>query len=457
MSKKSWKRRWEEELQTSVPALREDVKNAPIESVDTSCSTPEKIRFKERKPRLIACLYACAACFLALCAALPFLFRSADTPIAAQAAEVIAVEVNPEAMFTVDEKGKVTAVVAANEDADVVLSESRAKEMRGKTLTAAVELFVDYSARLGYLDLSVPDAVRVTSCSKNSRVSEVNEVLTEYFRNKGAYIVVVEEILSAEAFGKRLGLEDCVSETELVKKVEKLNSRFFEREKIDENADLGTLYREKVPEQAAENYFRAALNLSAAQLEEKSELLTQLYAKNEEIIGHENNLLGLDFWTLSAMEEDWLVEDLVALMDEAQDLLNAYKKKYGVTIESFLGLEEEMIKLTASPLVKIREWLADFTFQTLEENFAEILAFFEELGVDVSKGISLYELPKNYAEYLEKLGGYLDSYSQDLEREYLSLYAKYREKIEKSDYEDYVEGLKKNYGSLSAYWESLQN
>lgn len=456
MSKKSWKQRWKEELQTGVPALREDVKNAPIETVKPSNSTSKEVRFRPKR-RLFACLYACAACLLAFCAVLPFLFQSSNAPISARAAEVISVEVNPEAVFSVNEKGEVTSVVAANADADVVLSEKRAEEMRGKSLSAAVEIFVDYSARLGYLDLAAPDAVRLTGCDEDGSIGEVNAALTEYFRNKGAYIVVVEEILSAEAFGKRLGLEGCVSETELVKKVEKLNSRFFEREKIDENADLGTLYREKVPQGAAENYFRAALNLTAEQLEEKSALLTELCAKNEEIVGHENNLLKLDYWTISVMEDDWIPKELIELMAETELLLGSYKKKYGVAIESFLGLEEERIKLAAYPLERIRGWLIDFTLQTLEENFAEILAFFEGLGVDVSKGVSLYEPPKTYAEYLEKVGGYLDSYSQDLEREYLSLYAKYREKIEKSAYEEYVLKLKKNYGSLSAYWESLRN
>ena len=454
---KSWKKRWQDELDAAVPALSDEVKNMPIPAQERV----EYVAFAEAAPpkqawytqlfstprRMVSCLSACALALTMVGTSVYFALRE-DAPLTA--AEVVSVEVNPQAMFSVDENGKVTAVVALNNDADIVLSENRYLEMEGKTVEEAVTLFVDYTAQLGFLDLENPDAVRITSCVENGRLDEIGEGLKNYFKNMGSYIAVAEETLDMEAFCQRVNMEVIDTVENLKKSVERIPALSFEREAEGKTAaDLQAAYRENIPMEAVKEMFASTVSKGV----EKIEMLEAIGVLSDEILYHEDNpgfFIDRDYWSIQNKQIPAAMSEIMAQM---QEKLLAYERNYGVKIESLADLTAELLKCSATALQTLTDALLNYTIELFEQNFAMVVGILETLGIDTSKLEAFYELPKTIEEYRQKIEEYTKTRYEDLKEKNLSIYEKERAALSEADYEAYLSGLIEEYGSLSKYFE----
>lgn len=113
-------------------------------------------------------------------------------------------ELNPKVAF-VTEKGVVSDSVALNEDADIVLNYDRLYEkLLGLPIDEAVTLFVDYSARLGFVDMDDVATLRVSGGDGESLATVANS-LNDYFQKKGVYAVVAENVTDADGLASILG------------------------------------------------------------------------------------------------------------------------------------------------------------------------------------------------------------------------------------------------------------
>ena len=456
---KSWKKRWQDELDAAVPALKDEIKNMPIparERVETvvfeEAAPPKNAWFKQlfSTPRRIAsCLSACAVALTVVGASLYFALR-VDAPEAASA-EVISVEVNPQAMFSVDENGKVTAVVAVNNDADIVLSENRYLEMEGKTVEEAVTIFVDYTAQLGYLNLENSDAVRITSCTENGRLEEVGNGLKDYFKEMGAYVAVAEETLDIEAFCQRVNMEVKDTVETLKKSIERIPALSFEREAEGKTeADLQAAYRENVPLEEVKALFTATVSDGV----EKIEALEEIGALSDEILQHEDNpgfLLSRDYWSIKNKE---IPHTMSAVMAKMEQKLLDYETKYEVKIESLTGLATEAAKCSATALQTLTDALINYSLELFEQNFTMVIGILETLGIDTYKLEEFYELPETVEEYLQKIEEYTKTRYEDLREENLTIYETARAELSEANYEAYLADLIEAYGSLSNYFEN---
>jgi hypothetical protein len=253
----------------------------------------------------------------------------------------VVLQINPEVFFSVDDDGNVTSVVAGNADADVILSdETRLNSMKGVPVYEATAIFADYSAKLGYLDLTAKPAIRVlTHEGVSTWNGQVKNALESYFKTKGVYGVVVDECLRYADFCQTVGLPVAQKGEEVVSSVRALQ----------------TLYTKRVA-------------------------------------------------------EDKTDEELKAL--------------YG----AFVPFEE----------------------------LGAILNIMEALGMDVTALRELLTLPNTLAEYAVKMDAYLTQRFEELEKKYADAYTEAREAISDVDYTTYLQTITDEYGSLSAYWTSLQ-
>ena len=380
---KSFKNRWEEELNAKIPALRADILEEPI----PRCETMEELETAPayKKPwydwiffspkRLVPALATCALGLITIGVSLYFAFRP-DAPVEMKAG-VISVEVNPQALFSFDEEGMVTAVVAANEDADVVLSENRAMEMTGKTVEEAVAIFVDYTAKTGFLDLSTFDAVRISSCEEDGRLEKVGKSLKEYFLSKNAYVAVAEETMSLSAFCERANIEIRNTVEELKSSVERIPALLFEREAEEKTEEeLLENYRQVVPMQG----IKEMLNLSiTSKLDKMNEL------------------------------EGFIVQTL-------QDIVLNY------TMDAFI------------------------------RNYPLFKGALNRIGVDGEIFSQWYELPQTVEEYYEKVRAYKKARFETMIEGNILSYEKENEAITEKDYNDFIQRIIDEYGSLSSYY-----
>ena len=506
---KTWQERWFEELDAATPALTDDVLNAPLESAESSVSTREndgepknvfQKLFATKKSRVIGIVSACAACLVGLGIVLPSILNPymppANSPvITAQANEAIVVEINPEAVFSVDGEGTVLSIVANNADADVILSsQAREDEMKGEKIEKAVEVFVDYAAQLGFLDYSVPDAIRISACGEEN-ISKLNESLKTFFCEKGAMIAIIPETLTQETLCQRIGIEAQDGE----KLVEALGNapKLYARRQAEgkEDSELENIYRETVSVENLKAYYEEILNANIEKIEKNIADVRTLKAKSQEIYSHTDNpfafLGGADYWTLrylayddspenkddrddkgtdkprvenegGALDEEGLLqftEAFAALMADMDSLLRDYEKEYGVKIDGAFALEEAVSAANSLPLQALKELLNEFTVELLDENIEILTKILKNIGVDLSLTKDLYEPPKTKEEYFTKTEQFSADRFDKMKDGNASKYEENgkREKIDKKTYEDYISGIIAEYGSLEAYWESLSN
>lgn len=247
---KSWKKRWSNELSETMPPLRQDVKDEPLVCIQTTAEeqrSPFKAWFMTYKKRFFASVAACVAAIVAFCTALPLLFPTTDN-VPAHAPTALYLEINPSVLFSVDEKGEIAAVFSGNTDADMILSEqARVDEIVGKRATEGVKVFVDYAAQLGYLDLNAQSAVRLSGLNENDLTGMVKGI-EEYFCEKGAYVVVVNETLTLPEFCERAGFETFSDVSSLVESINRANPLYSERQvegKTEE--EVQSIYSQFVP------------------------------------------------------------------------------------------------------------------------------------------------------------------------------------------------------------------
>ena len=399
---KSWKKRWENELDTIVPALRDDVKNAPIvlsENVKNAAKLTvfERISVwvNEHKKRFFAGLATATAAVVAACVVIPVL----GTP---QEGGAIVVEINPRAVFSVDKDGIVTAVVATNMDADVILSdEARVNEMTGESVEKATEIFVDYAAQLGYLNLNTQAAIRISGCGEDM-TGAIGDALETYFVSKNAYVAVLAEELENADFCNRAGIA-------VKEKISELTTSI-------QNAP--TLYSEQASEAEREK-LTAQIDSLTAQIA----ALDDIRILNEQIEEHSENPAWFlkDYWTVKKTYSQY-EEDFGVLMGQMETALASYETTYGEVIESNGALIENSVSVALQKAEKQQE--------------AELLDLAQTIG-----------------EYIEKLGEYFQSRIDSHRKAYETL----RTEISKTDYRLYVDGLVQSYGSLAAYWESVNS
>lgn len=444
---RSWKKRWEEELDAKIPALDENVKNAPIVTAQAQerQEMQEKSSFFTRvselfyayKKRILAGVATCAAAILALCIALPLW----NTPVKES---VISVEINPCAVFSVDEEGNVTAIVAGNSDADLILSGGRAEQMKGKTVEQATKMFVDYAARLGYLNLSATDktaAVRVSGCGNERTLKRVGENLEAYFQDKGAYAAVVKENVSSEELCRRVGVEVRETIEDLVTNLKQLPILFTQREIDTEEEIQGNLTE----------ITAKLLQSNKAKILQNALDIAEIDALNTQIEEHKDNggFLLKNYWHIKDGE---YTGDFAELLREMEEKLVSYKENYGVLLDSWTdmyGVLTDYSEYADGSLgAYIDELLIDFDFPTLFIHYLTISDLLENVGVKVPS--------TDIEDWIYNFGTYLDDEFARLAEEAKQSYYEARETLTQNVYDDYTHTLEEEYGSLSAYWNSLQ-
>lgn len=459
---KSWKKRWKEELDAVLPELRDEVRSEPIPVRDrtqvlafTPAPEPWYKQLIKTPRRIASCVAACVVCVAAVGASV-YLFQPVLPAMAEQ--EVISVEVNPQAVFAVNNEGIVTAVNAVNQDADVVLAEERYMDMQGKTVQEAVEIFVDYTAKLGYLDLNAQGAVRVTSCVENGRLDEVGDALQSYFMDKGAYVAVAKETVEIDAFCQRVNMEVCDSVQALKSSVERIPALTFLREtegKTEE--ELQEIYTKNVPFEEVKNLFCATLS----DVEKRVEDFLEISELADDIYNHKDNKFGifggirLDYWNFP---KDEIPDSMSEMMTEMAERLLAYEQSYGVKIDGLDALVAEGVKSSTSVLTTVVETLRNALLSTsleiLSKNFQTVSALLGRFDIDTTLFEDLLELPETLTEYSQKVNKYMQERFDLLKEEAQAGYETVREKITDSAYEKFIAGLEGQYGSLSEYFQS---
>ncbi|MEG1407305.1 MAG: hypothetical protein RSD23_05545, partial [Ruthenibacterium sp.] len=155
----------------SVAALLED--GSFVQMKNTHYTVGQQIevsRFTLSKPKLIARVFAFAACCLFVCGLCFY-----QTP-----AYYVSVDVNPSVEYTLNKFDRVLGVSAANEDGTHILQTMDLKKLRYKSIDEAMSLTLAEITREGYFDnRSKGGIVIATSGNKTNNAEKLAEHLKE--------------------------------------------------------------------------------------------------------------------------------------------------------------------------------------------------------------------------------------------------------------------------------------
>lgn len=456
---KNWKKSWLKELDSITPKLSDEVKDAPIpargETVVNNGGVAVKARYNSKI--LIITVAAILLC-LAIAGLAVFVPKKPS-------ASVFTVEINPTVNFVTDGSGTVTGVMAVNGDADVILSaEEVYQNLLGKKIDEAVTLYVDYAAKLGYLDISKDGAaVRISGC-KDSRpdklLSGINAALQGYFTQKGVYAVAITEAVDLTEYKLRSGLLNVNSLTDAVKTVTDSKTLTLQRNAEKMSAEqLQSSYKDLIGDY--DDFMLSNIKDNVNKIVKSVADVRKLTELNEAIEQSDENpsFLLKDYWSVkSYYSDDEYTQGFSALMEQTEQALAEYKDDYGVEFADKWSLLKADAKFDSLPvpLEDLQEWLNTLTAAAIESSYAVLSDVMEIAGVLDEKLGELMKLPQSLTEYVSKTAELLRRDFNKRIEEYKSAYGQNRAEISEENYADYLNGITERYGSLGEYWNAAR-
>ena len=446
----SWKRKWKKELDMQIPTLDQNV--LTVESETNGSTVVLKSKNHRKWWISLSALTAVAAIILSVVVGMNVL----NPPPTNLTYSTFSVEINPSAVFVVDNNGKVVSVKSANSDADIIISnDDCVNQMVGKPMNQAVELFVDYSAKYGFINLEEDAAVRVSTADEKLTLDGVVDKVEEYLLSKGVKSVVFSNYVTEEDFSKIVGAEKVD-----VEDVKKLPLLFVERSLNDKNQDqINQEYYQTVILGNVKSYIESLVNI-AEQKREKLTLIEEQSQKITEQCKSEDDLIILydDYWFLKEFvldsEYSTVSEELKGLCAQMELMLTEYQKTFGENIEKRYQLVVLNEKYSSLNFEEIRAFISDF-----EQKLSIIDAFIlllNDFDIDGDLILDLVSSPNSAEEYLMKLSKSYKCARQTLENENRLSYEQERKPVDKDENEKHLDSIKQN-GSLNDYFDARKD
>lgn len=447
---KSWKKQFKKEIEMQTPKLSEDVKNAPIPMViQPKTKKTKRSIFKLYWPLPTAILTA-----LVLFISLWFGLKSTTPSISTT--HVYSLDINPSFVFVSDENGKVTAVSSLNEDADVVLSS--VDSFIDKPISEAITLCVDTSAKLGYFDLSNSgDAVLVRGVKEDSanQLPNIKESIYNYFCTKGVYGIYVEEEISLSQFCQNIGISTTQFD-DFTKQIQGLESMFGSRGVNEEN--LATIYENYILGTQMFNYIQNSLKTNLDQIFNNASLLLKIFSLNTDIMIHEDNpgIFLKDYWSLVQFSnKDDYTPAFAELMNQMTDVLTQYENQFGTRLHTIQDLSALLETYQSLSLENIRD-LENLSMEDFLSDPEFYVSILKAIGIDTHSLDEILIAPTSVEEYGLQLSKVLSVLSQQKEFEFEQIYEENRSELDKNHYEEFIQSIEKEYGSLINYWNSFK-
>ena len=489
---RSWKKRLNKEFDAMAPEMSNEVRNAPIITGREEHKREEKSAysgFSSRKAgfwSLAGVAAVLVVVFVSL--AVAGVFGGAEN----DETYVFALEINPAVSFVTDKDGTVRAANSPNADADAVLSdESTLNAIKGKSLNEAVVAYTDTAARLGYIDLNTAaGAVRLSGSEEKEQklLSGAAEGLRGYFKNKGAYVAVVEEIVGVSGMGEILGVEGAKQTSDLVGAMQDAAVAYGERLAAGVNADgLKNLYESYIVDSQLYDYLRNALILGSDDFVSNARALAEIGILNLKITFSRDNPSAVltDYWSVTErFDEAYFSDEFRALTDGMKALLTDYAESFGADITSkdeFYGelydfavlagkeFEDLVFSLASSAIESITDPQAIFeafeefaaidfgkilenlTPQTILSSLSEYRGILARSGIDPNLTETLSHVPTTVAEYISEMRSVVTAIYETRTEIFREGYDRVREALTDEEYSAFVDGIVREYGSIENF------
>lgn len=452
---KSWKKRFNDELENIVPELRADVKNAPIPAGQNINYNGRNTAVKSRN-KIISVIAVAVACLIALIACFVLLLPKKSGEF------MFTIEINPAISMVSDGKGTVTQVISSNSDADVILSAEGVREnIIGKKVPDAAVYYADCAAKLGYINFETGgSAVRVSSYGKgknNVLLDSAKDSLEDYFISKGVFAVVLAENVDKEQFSERSGIPYGTDES-MKKYFTESNLLFSSREA--EGLSLNELQDLYGKNKNLQEFITYELKQNFDKLTKNSEDIQNLFNLYFNIFNHKDNpapsvLKG--YWEVKKYYGDKLIGEFAELVAEMDTALQNYKIDYGVEITNIFQLQSVANSYLSVSIERIAELIENFSYDLFNELSSELFEIMTAAGITSESVSSLIKLPQTVEEYYAKTAALLKTEYGYRADKYKEIYGTERKPVTRAEYDGFIKNIVSQYGTLENYWQAVKN
>lgn len=259
-----------------------------------------------------------------------------DTTSEIEKLSYVSIKINPEVDFIVN-GNIVEAVYAANEDAEIVLSDV---DLTGMEIDDAIEEFIEIATEVGYIDdESTENEVEIGVIGEGNEqlAKRLKERINKYFNNNGIFGRIKEETLSL--YGEQaaaLGIP--TGKMKMVLKALDLNPDLDINILKDMSTnELVALCRENVKENGMNATLMNQFKEQRSTIYEKYPTIQTLREEIEELEEQIENFVGTD------EDKAALVSELALKQEEYKSLHEAYKAEIEAAKEE-LQAQKEQIK-----------------------------------------------------------------------------------------------------------------
>ena len=475
-----------------APEMSNEVRNAPIITGREEHKREEKLAysgFSSRKAGFWS-LAGVAAVLVVVFASLALagVFGGAEN----NETYVFALEINPGVSFVTNAEGEVLGVNALNADSDVVLSDkSTLDAIKGKPLTDAVVAYTDAAARLGYIDLNgSAGAVRVSGSGDGEKalLASAAESLRGYFKAKGAYVVVAEELIGVDEMSAVLGVSGAETTNGLCEIMLGEAVSYGERIASGVSGDgLKAVHESYIVDSQLYGYIRTALLAGTDDFVSNARALAEIGILNLKITFSRDNPSAVltDYWSVTErFDEAYFSDKFMAMTDEMEALLADYAENFGVDITSkdefydelydfavLAGKEFEdlIFSLASSAIESITDPQAIFeafeefaaidfgkilenlTPQTILSSVSEYRGILARSGIDLSITEALSHVPVTVSEYISEMRSVVTAIYETRTEIFREGYDRVREALTDEEYSSFVDGIVREYGSIENF------
>ncbi len=389
---KSFKKRWNEELDTLVPNMSDQVRQAEIATVPqttqlNSIAQPSGLKAKTVQPKRrffvsIASVLAVALIAVFVIPALVNLTSTNTSPTA------VVVEINPSIAFSVDKKGVVTKVVANNADADVLLYGGADKQMIGKSVEDATNIFVDLAREMGYFNSDNNDVNVFVDEEHSKLVKSITKSVQNYFDTNSVQGVVNTNSLKLDELCQKMHLQVTDSLEQLTQSLLDAQTKFYVRMSADEQFSFEEAYSQNIT-------IQSIVDMIKSTLDKQWQFVQQQYE---------------DICQIQHLATKWITSLFNSKeTQELQQALDNYEQKYGVklTLENIGDEIVEQISNVSAMVTTLFSTLTVITVEYFEQHAQELADFMRKMNVEyVDKIFSLLESPQTVEDYLSKMEDY---------------------------------------------------
>ena len=366
-------------------------------------------------------------------------------------------EVNPTLIIKTDADDNVVEIKSGNQDADEVLVSLDMNNLIGQKLTVVSEVVADELLQLGYFDAEEKNVIKISSTNDSNKFEEA---LTNYFSNQGYFVAIIDRKLDLDSFNEKFetNIKDING---IYSYIDSLNDYYVEQ--VDyKNVDIKELYKT----QYLEVYLKDTLEKELETIIQTSECLLKISDNYLAITQCEEiPFFAREYWLAKSYYElmpNELTDGIKQLFDQMDASLKEYQELTGNDINDhaeLLKMSTIMQTMPITEIIDIIDNIHDYISSSdFDAKIDELLNFFQFTLPSIASELEEFkDIPDNVSQLVAKIKKISLKTNEEKKKKYQSEYEKAKDKISKENYQQKIDEIINEYGSLENFWKNKKN